>query len=49
MVFLNIEAKPPDPIFDQKEQLHKAITNVAPERVQEMLKALGIGYTQNRE
>ncbi len=47
--FLDIETKQPDAILNQKEHLHQAIDTAAPDRVQEMLKILGIGNTQSRE
>ena len=43
--FLDLEVKEEDPLLKQKEQLRIAVEKATPERVQEMIKALGIGNT----
>jgi hypothetical protein len=40
--FLDLEVKQLDPILNQKEQLRAAIINAAPQKVQEMLKIMGV-------
>lgn len=42
---LDIEVKHEDPILKQKEELKKLVENATPEKVQEILKAMGIGKT----
>src|SRR5579875_1039446 len=43
--FLDIEVKKHDTILDRKEQLHQIISNATPEKVQEMLRVLGVCNT----
>lgn len=47
--FLDLEVREEDPILKQKEQIINAVSNAAPEKVQEMLKMLGICNTVFRE
>lgn len=43
--FLDLEVKSEDPLLKQKDQLQNAIANATPEKVQEMLRLLGICNT----
>jgi hypothetical protein len=47
--FLDLEAKPQDPLLNQKEYIQQAINSATPEKVQEMLRILGVCNTPNRE
>ncbi|MDE1763517.1 MAG: hypothetical protein KGH88_04640 [Thaumarchaeota archaeon] len=43
--FLDLENSEEDPLFKQKEQLRTEIEKAAPEKVQEMLRLLGVCNT----
>ncbi len=43
--FLDLEVRTEDPLLKQKDQLHSVIERAAPEKVQEMLRLLGICNT----
>ncbi|MGH9909593.1 MAG: hypothetical protein ACRD32_03045, partial [Nitrososphaerales archaeon] len=43
--FLDLELKEEDPVLKQKEELKTAIEKATPEKVQEILKILGVGNT----
>lgn len=43
--FLDLEIKEEDPLLKRKEELHAVIEKATPEKVQEMLKVLGICNT----
>jgi hypothetical protein len=40
--FLDLEVKEEDPLLKQKEKVHSMIESAAPEKVQEMLRTLGV-------
>ena len=40
--FLDLENESEDPLLKQKEELQSKIENVTPEKVQEMLRLLGV-------
>jgi hypothetical protein len=40
--FLDLENESEDPLLKQKEELHDTIENATPEKVQEMLRLLGV-------
>jgi hypothetical protein len=40
--YLDLETKSEDPLIKQKEELHDGIEKAAPEKVQEMLRLLGV-------
>ncbi|MEM2760672.1 MAG: hypothetical protein QXW73_07790, partial [Nitrososphaerales archaeon] len=43
--FLDLELSEEDPLLKQKEQLHRKIEEATPEKVQEMLRLLGVCNT----